>query len=245
MPESLHISFYIILPLIAFFYASVGHGGASGYLALMALYSFSPDTMKPIALILNIVVAFISFSFFYHSNKIQTKLFLYLIISSIPMAYYGATLNIESDIYKTILGILLLIPALRLIYKSKNLEFQTRDFNPILALVIGASIGLLSGIIGIGGGILLSPILIYLRWSSIKETASISALFIVLNSISGILGTNTSFDFYNYPLLIIILLAFFGGALGSYLGSHKYNTPKLRIALSLVLFMAAIKLIFA
>lgn len=207
MTEQISIYFFILLPLVAFLYASVGHGGASGYLALMALFSFSPEFMKPTALLLNILVSLIAFLHFYRRENFQWKLFFLLIVTSMPMAYLGGGIDINPRTYKIVLGILLIIPALRLIMMQQKLETMIKKFNPLLVLCIGAGIGYLSGLIGIGGGILLSPILILLGWASIKETATLSALFITVNSISGLLAQKSLNLVLNQPLYLIILLA--------------------------------------
>lgn len=243
MTEQISIYFFILLPLVAFLYASVGHGGASGYLALMALFSFSPEFMKPTALLLNILVSLIAFLHFYRRENFQWKLFFLLIVTSMPMAYLGGGIDINPRTYKIVLGILLIIPALRLIMMQQKLETMIKKFNPLLVLCIGAGIGYLSGLIGIGGGILLSPILILLGWASIKETATLSALFITVNSISGLLAQKSLNLVLNQPLYLIILLALCGGLVGAYFGSKKFNTITMRVILSIVLLVASYKLI--
>lgn len=243
MTEQISIYFFILLPLVAFLYASVGHGGASGYLALMALFGFLPEHMKPTALLLNILVSLIAFIHFYKKENFSWNLFLWLISTSIPLAFLGGGVNLHTSTYKLVLGILLIIPALRLLYKNSNSDTPHRSYKLVPVLLIGASIGYVSGLIGIGGGILLSPILILLGWAGIKETAALSALFITVNSISGLLAQKNLNLVLNQSLYLIILLALCGGLAGAYFGSKKFNTITLRVILSLVLLVASYKLI--
>lgn len=238
------IAFYIFLPIVAFLYASVGHGGASGYLALMSVFAFSPSVMKPTALVLNILVSGISYWQFQKNTPLKCKLFLILVLASIPAAYIGGSISLEGKLYRQILGFILFIPIIRLTGIIKVEEKLGRPFNIPLALFLGASIGLLSGLIGIGGGILLSPILLFLGWTNFKETSAISALFIMVNSIAGILGAQKiGIDFTN-QMYIFIGLAMLGGIIGAFLGAQKFNIKTLRLLLAIVLFVAATKLIY-
>ena len=247
MPDNTAYLFLLLLPLIAGLYASVGHGGASGYLALMALFNFAPSDMKLIALVLNILISLISFSQFYKPTKMKWPLFLALTITSIPMAFIGGGINVETIAYKIILGFILIIPAVRLLIPQPA-ETDAKPVQYFWAVIFGAIIGFLSGLIGIGGGIILSPLLLWLGWSKIKETASISALFIFVNSISGLLGhphfsNSLSALQLPYSIWLILGLALAGGLLGSFLGSKKLNAYSLRVILSVVLWIACIKLI--
>src|SRR5574339_1065357 len=171
-----------LLFLVAFLYSSVGHGGASGYLALMAIFSITPDVMKPTALLLNLFVSLTSFIQFYRGKHFNWKIFLPFAIASVPMAYAGGLITVDDNIYKKILGILLIIPIIRFLFFANIKVEEIKKSNFVLSLLIGASIGFLSGLIGIGGGIILSPILLLLKWSDLKQTAAISALFIFVNS---------------------------------------------------------------
>ena len=162
--ESIYI-FYLLLFIVAFLYSSVGHGGASGYLALMAIYAFSPEVMKPTALMLNLFVSLTSFIQFYRGKHFKWDIFLPLALASIPMAFAGGLITMDADFYKKILGLLLLIPVERFLF-FKNLTAEEIKKNTIwLSILIGSVICFLSGLIGIGGGIILSPILLLLKWT--------------------------------------------------------------------------------
>ncbi len=236
--------FYILLFIIAFLYASVGHGGASGYLALMALFNFSPAVMKPTALLLNLFVSMVSFIQFYRGRYFRWKLFVPLIIFSIPMAFLGGRMAIQDPVYKTILGIFLIIPICRFLF-FKNTD--PKDMKPAKLyglLFIGAAIGFLSGMIGIGGGIILSPILLLLKWTNQKQTAAISALFIFVNSAAGLAGQYTKGITFSSEMLGYVAVAFAGGLCGAYMGSIKFPQTVLKNLLAFVLMIAAWKLLW-
>lgn len=246
MPE--HDLIWLFLPLlfiVAFLYASVGHGGASGYLALMALFSFNPAIMKSSSLVMNIFVSFIAFFQFYRGGHFKWKLLLPFIITSIPASFIGAYITLDELTYKKILGVLLIFPILRLLGIIGKESDTIKELNWLWALSIGAIIGLLSGMIGIGGGIILSPIILLLHWGNMKQTAAVSALFIFLNSIAGLVGLmlkGTAIDdnIYNW-----VLIAIAGGMAGAYIGRKFLSTKALKAILSLVLVIASIKLLTA
>lgn len=233
----------LVLFVVAFLYSSVGHGGASGYLAMMAIAGISPGIMKSSALILNLFVAGVAFISFYRAGHFRFKVLWPFAVTSMPMAFIGAQIAIQPSLYKIILGICLLIAVTWIIIKPMLSEKPVREPSVPVALIAGAILGFISGVIGIGGGILLSPLLIILNWSTIKQTAGISAAFIVLNSLSGLIGlfkTGLSFDNNS---VFWIMAAFTGGLLGSYLGSRKLSIAGLRYVLAFVLSFAAIKLL--
>jgi len=236
--------FYFLLFIVAFLYSSVGHGGASGYLALMAIYGFAPEVMKPTALLLNLFVAGTSFIQFYRGKHFNWKIFLPLALASIPMAFIGGTMSIDSHIYKKILGALLLIPVARFLFLKDSKDTVQKPANIALSIVIGASIGLLSGMIGIGGGIILSPILILLHWTNQKQTAAISALFIFVNSVGGLAGQFSKGIQFSPSMYIYVAIAFIGGLAGAYFGSLKFSQEWLKKILAMVLLLASYKLLF-
>ncbi|MBE8720472.1 sulfite exporter TauE/SafE family protein [Sphingobacterium pedocola] len=236
--------FYPILFIVAFLYASVGHGGASGYLALMALYGVAPQEMKPTALFLNLFVSLTSFIQYYRGHHFKKDIFIPIALASVPFAFLGGMLSIDDHIYKKILGILLLLPIIRFFF-FKNVQ-DDRLVSPIkwISVLLGATIGLLSGMIGIGGGIILSPILILLLWTNQKQTAAISAAFIFVNSLAGLGGMLTQGISLTSNMILYIVVAFTGGFLGAYLGSKKFNQEVLKYVLATVLLLATYKLLF-
>jgi len=236
------IPFLIILMVVAFLYASVGHGGASGYLALMALFSFPMLIMKPTALLLNIFVSGISFWYFKKHKHFNWSLFYPFALTSIPMAFLGGYISVDSTLYKQILGLLLIFAILRMLNVFGREQTEIKDNNIVLSLFIGAGIGLFSGMIGIGGGIILSPIIILLAWGTMKQAAAVSALFIFVNSISGIIGFTLKGGIVPTEAWYFIPIAIIGGSLGASYGSQKFNMKTLKYVLAGVLTIAAIKL---
>lgn len=237
--------FLILLPIVAFMYAAVGHGGASGYLALMALFGFAPHSMKSTALLLNLFVAGISFISYARKGHFNSRLFLYFAISSIPAAFVGGMIEVDVGLYKKILAVLLVFSILRLlnVFGTGSLD-ETKEVKLWQGLIIGSAIGFFSGLIGIGGGIILSPVILLLNWGKMKETAAVSALFIWVNSAAGLVGQLSSgvkIEPYAYWLVGIAVV---GGFLGGYLGSSKFNNNWLTKLLAFVLFLACIKLFF-
>ena len=236
--------FYGLLFVIAFLYASVGHGGASGYLALMAIFSFSPQVMKPTALLLNLFVSTVSFIQFYRGGHFKWKIFLPFAIASVPMAFVGGLITIDGTVYKKILGLLLIIPVIRFLFFSNIKVEEKKEPNIALSVLIGALIGFLSGLIGIGGGIILSPVLLLLKWTDQKQTAAISAAFIFVNSLSGLFGQLKKGIYFSADMYAYVAIAFVAGLCGAYFGSLKFKQTILKNTLGLVLALAAYKLLF-
>lgn len=243
MPENIYL-FCTLLFVVAFLYASVGHGGASGYLALMAIFSFSPEVMKPTALLLNLFVSSVSFIQFYRGGHFKWNIFLPLAILSVPMAYLGGLITIDGNIYKKILGLLLIIPVVRFLFFANIRVEEIKKSNTVLSVIIGAVIGFLSGLIGIGGGIILSPILLLLKWTDQKQTAAISAAFIFVNSLSGLAGQLKKGIHFSGDMFTYVAIAFAAGVCGAYFGSLKFRQNILKNTLGLVLALAAFKLLF-
>jgi len=234
--------FLAILPVVAFLYASVGHGGASGYLALMAIFSFAPEAMKPTALLLNLFVAAIAFYHYYKQGHFNKKLFLSFAIASIPMAFLGGTIDIDASIYKKILGGLLIFAILKMLNIIGKESQYIKDIKIWQGLLVGGIIGFFSGLIGIGGGIILSPVILLLHWCKMKEAAAVSALFIWVNSAAGLFGQLSSGVTLTSQSFVLVGFALLGGFFGSYLGSHKFNNKHLRKVLAFVLIIASVKL---
>jgi len=238
-----NLMFYVLIPLVAFLYSSVGHGGASGYLALMAVFSFPSDTMKQTALLLNLFVAGIAFYHYYKAGHFNKKLFIFFALGSVPAAFIGGLFSLDPWIYKKILGFLLFFAVVRMLFVQENRNSKNNELPIIMALCIGASIGFFSGLIGIGGGIILTPLILLFHWGNMKQAAAVSALFIWVNSASGLLGQLSSGVTLNINAFFMIGLALVGGLFGSYYGSQRWNPRRLEYFLALVLTSAGIKLI--
>lgn len=223
-------------------YAAVGHGGASGYLAMMALFSFAPEVMKPTALLLNLFVAAISFYHYWRTGHFNKKLFLSFAFASIPLAFVGGLIEVDASIYKKILGVLLIFAILKMLNVFGKESDTVKDVKVWQGLAVGGAIGFFSGLIGIGGGIILSPIILLMHWGRMKEAAAVSALFIWVNSASGMFGQLSSGVTIEPQAFILVGIAVIGGFLGAYLGSKKFNNKFLRYLLAFVLAIACGKL---
>jgi len=237
------ILFLLLLLIVAFLYASVGHGGASGYLALMALFSMSPAVMRPTALMLNLFVSLSAFILFYRGGHFKWKIFLPFALASIPCSFIGGMIEMDAAIYKKILGILLLIAVARMLLNTNGDEQTKKTPDLKLSLLIGAVIGFLSGLIGIGGGIILSPALLMMSWTTQKQTAAISALFIFVNSVAGLAGQFSQGISLQPDMLAYVGVAFVGGSAGAWMGAAKLDHKALKYLLSIVLIVASIKLL--
>lgn len=235
----------IALFVVAVLYSTVGHGGASGYTAVLSLAGFSALLVRQDSLVLNAVVSTIAFVQYYRGGHFQLKYFLPFVIASAPMAFLGGSLKIDPHWMQRILGALLLIAAILFLSDIKPSEKATRRIPLALSLAIGAMLGFVSGLTGIGGGVFLSPILILGRWSTQKQTAAISAPFILVNSISGLLGIH-HFESAMFPdIYVYLAVCVLGGLAGGYTGSLKLNPLWMKRVLALVLIIASLKLLSA
>lgn len=231
----------------ALLYASVGHAGASGYLAAMALFGLAPETMKPAALVLNILVASIAGLKFYRAGRFSWPLFWPFAVAAVPMAFIGGAWQLPGNTYKILVGLVLCYAAWTLLRPSKqHTEPANTPLSTPLALAFGAAIGLLSGLLGVGGGIFLSPLLLAMGWANIRQSAGVAAPFILLNSIAGLLGYSSS-QMADLPAALPYwaLAAAVGGWIGAEYGSRRLSTPLLRKLLAVVLVVAGLKLILS
>ena len=231
--------------VVAILYSSVGHGGASGYLAVMAFLAVAPEVTRPTALVLNLFVASIGTVQFYRAGYFSWNIFLPFAAASIPMAAIGGMIQLPTNVYKIVLGVVLCLAAVRLAVKLKNDDEISEP--PLAAcLLIGAVIGLLSGLVGVGGGIFLTPVLLLMRWAETRVAAGVSVLFILVNSAAGLVGqySRGALDALPNEVWLWIGAAVAGGLIGSTLGSRKFNSITLRRILALVLVFAGVKLIF-
>lgn len=232
-----------LIIIVAFFYSSIGHGGASGYLAIMTLYNLEPQALRSSALLLNLFVSGTAFYQYYRKGYFRWNLFYSFAITSIPASFIGGIMSVNPSIYKKLLGISLLFAVFRMTFTFQSNGTLKKNVNIYTALIIGAILGFVSGILGVGGGIFLSPIILLLHWANMKETAAVSAIFIFVNSIAGLSGIlSGGFTFYT-NILIWVLAAILGGLLGSYFGSMKLSNVVLKYILAVVLTFASIKLL--
>ena len=232
----------VLLGIMAFLYASVGHGGASGYLAMMALFAIAPPLMKQTALLLNLGVSLMSFIAFYRQGYFKWNLFWPFALGSIPLAFVGARIPLTDSTYKQILGACLFLAVIRMVVVLK--EDSPKNLNLGVGILTGSTIGLLSGMIGIGGGIILSPLLLLFRWASLKEAAAVSALFIFVNSVSGLAGLKTWIPLDQSQMIYWLGASLVGGFLGARWGAAIASNRKVKWILALVLVIASLKLWF-
>ncbi|HXC05051.1 MAG TPA: sulfite exporter TauE/SafE family protein [Bacteroidia bacterium] len=229
---------------VAFFYSAVGHGGASGYLVVLSILGFGIALIKPGALLLNIFVSGIAFYQYYRGGHFRWKLFYPFAILSIPMAFAGSYIKLNPHLYKQILGCCLILAVLRILGIFNRKQGGELKEVPLFAgILIGAALGFLSGMIGIGGGILLSPVILLCRWGRMKDTAAASALFILVNSIAGMIGFIRQGTAWSPVYISWLAVAIAGGLLGSYWGSCKAEQTSLKYVLASVLLFAAVKLV--
>jgi len=242
MSENALLLLIVFMPIVAFLYASVGHGGASSYITLLTLAGIASAQVKPTALILNMAVSAVAFAFYYRSANFNWKLFIMLSVFSIPASYFGGHIAVNESLYRQILGVLLLFPIARFLNLLPISDTMKVKQFVWLIPILGLSIGLISGMIGIGGGIILSPILLLFGWANLKETSALSALFIFVNSCAGLIAKPTHFTIGN-EVYLLMFLALLGGILGAYLGAKKFENKLLKILLTIVLIVASLKLI--
>jgi len=244
MTISILISLLISILVVAILYSSVGHGGASGYIAVLALFSVSQEAFKPTALVLNILVAAVATYSFARAGHFSWRLFLPFAATSIPCSFIGGYLTLPFHIYKPVVGLMLLASACRLILHSGQDAVTIRHPSMPVALFCGAGIGLLSGLTGVGGGIFLSPLLLFFKWGKIREVSAIAALFILVNSIAGLLGHVSSLRTIPPVVPLLAVAALTGGLIGSFYGSRRLPVAGIVKTLSVVLTIAGLKLLF-
>jgi hypothetical protein len=229
----------------ALLYSSVGHAGASGYLAAMALFGIAPSVMRPTALALNILVAAIATLKFYRAGCFAWPVFWPFAVTSIPFAFLGGGLSLPSSVYKIVVGLVLLYAAYRLFRIAPTaLSPDLRPLPARVALGAGAAIGLLSGLTGVGGGIFLSPLLLFMGWAETRQTSGVSAAFILVNSIAGLLGQWSGLASLPDSLPLWATAAFIGGWIGAEYGSRRLGRVAIRRLLAVVLVLAGLKMIF-
>ncbi len=243
MPSE-HLAFLTLaIGVVAFLYSSVGHAGASGYIAVMSLAAFAPATIRPVALVLNIVVACLATWHFWRAGYFSWRLFWPFAALSVPFAFLGGYLKLPNPVFHLLVGATLLFSAFRFFTKPHSDTHVVAPKLP-LALAMGAVLGLMSGLTGTGGGIFLTPLLLFMRWATTKTAAAVSALFILFNSTSGLLGNLSSTQYLPSFTGYFVAAALLGGFAGSYFGSRRFSGALIKKLLACVLLIAGLKLIF-
>ena len=228
--------------LIAVLYAAVGHGGASGYLAVMALEGYEPAAMKPTALVLNIVVSLVGTVFFVRAGHFAWRLFWPFAMVAAPFSFLGGGWVLSAGVFRWLVAGALLFAMVRLFLPVSGTD-KLRSPPAWAVIVAGAGIGFLSGLIGVGGGIFLTPLILFCRWAEPKTAAAVSAPFILVNSLAGLLGHVGSLNQLPAAWPWLAAAATAGGLFGSQWGSRVARPAQLRPALAFVLLLAAVKLI--
>jgi uncharacterized protein len=228
----------------AVLYSSVGNAGASGYLAAMTLVGFSPEMMKSTALLLNIIVACITVVRFYRAGHFSWLLFWPFTVASVPCAFLGGALVLPGPIYQGLVGVVMVFAAYRLFWYADQAQTHPTAVPRVLALLLGAGLGFVSGLTGVGGGIFLSPLLLMMGWAEPRQSASVAAAFILVNSVAGLVGESLSVGALPSASPLWAGAVAVGGLAGSELGVRQLTEVTLRRLLAVVLAIAGLKLIF-
>lgn len=244
VPETIAIALLFFAG--AALYSSVGHGGASSYLAIMGLFGLASSVMKPTALTLNILVALVAMVKFYRAGSFRWELFWPFAIASIPAAFIGGAITLPGRAYLIVVGVVLLIAAIWMFWSARGpIVVPARPVPLAAAIGFGLAIGIISGLTGVGGGIFLSPLLLYMGWAETRAAAGVAAPFILVNSIAGLLGHLSTVSDLPASIPLWALAALTGGWIGASYGSKRAPPPTLRRLLALVLVLAGLKLILA
>lgn len=244
MDQSQLIVAALAIGVVAFLYSSVGHAGASGYIAVMTLLGLAVATIRPTALVLNILVATIGSIQFIRAGHFSWKLFWPFAVASVPAAFLGGYIKLPTKVLSTLLGVVLLASAVRLIIRHGDPPSPCPP-SRATALGCGTVIGLLSGMTGTGGGIFLTPLMLFAHWAHTRQAAAVSVLFILVNSTAGILGYVSSGQSIPHVAWLLAAAAIICGTLGSYLGSRRFPVRTIQALLAIVLIVAGAKLLFA
>jgi len=235
----------LVIALCLFFgavlYTSVGHAGSSAYIAIMTLFNLQTTVIRPTALTLNIAVSAYASMRYIRNKYFDKKLFFVLSFGAIPAAFLGGHINLPSEIYKPIVGVLLILSGLRFISLAASRDRELTPVNYLLAIVMGASIGFLAGITGTGGGIFLSPLIIWLGWNHVKQASGTVAAFIFVNSVAGLLGNYRSTSELPETLPLFLGAVIIGALIGTRLGISRFSSVGVKRALGAVLIIAGLK----
>ena len=230
--------------VIAFLYSSVGHAGASGYIAVMTLFGLTQGVIKPTALILNILVASIGTWQFRRAGHFSWRLFWPFAVLAIPMAFFGGAKSLPPQVFNWLLGSVLLLSAVRFLFRLSD-DSVEHDPPRWVAIPLGGGIAWLGGLTGTGGGVFLTPLMLFMRWANAKSAAAVTAPFILVVSVSGLLGKLSSTRSIPSFAVSLAVAAVMGGTAGSYLGSQRFNHTVIKRLLAVTLLIAGTKLIFS
>jgi uncharacterized membrane protein YfcA len=237
------------MAVIAMIYSMVGLGGGSGYLMVMGVAGLAPEVMRPTALILNIVVATTGLVRFARVGGFRWRTLWPFVITSLPCAFIGGTINLDPLLYRRLVAVVLLFAAYRLAFKlpAKTGPEPVKTVPLPAALIWGAVIGLVSGVVGIGGGILLSPVVLLFGWATARQVAGIAAAFILINSASALVGfvaRHQGIPVEPGAVLAFAAVVFVGGLIGTGIGTRRLGHVGLRRVLAAILLFAGVKMMF-
>ena len=232
----------LMICMMGVLYSSVGHGGASGYLAAMALFGLAPDVMKPAALTMNLFVASLVLIRLYRAHYFSWRLFLPIALASMPMAFWGGTLTPDARTFQYVVGAALLIASLSFFIKIRN-EHECVEPRLTIALPVGGILGFVSGLTGVGGGIYLSPLLLWLRWTKMRTNAAIAAAFILVNSAAGLAGHVMTVNTWPSDIGWYVIAALVGAVIGAEFAVRRLAPAVLRQLLGIVLVIAGVKML--
>jgi uncharacterized membrane protein YfcA len=231
----------------ALLYSSVGHAGASGYLAIMALADLPPATLRPTALVLNLFVGTIGTLRFARAGYFSWRTLWPFLLGSVPFAFLGGGIDLPGQWYKRLVGLVLLVAAIRLGLGRVRPDDQKQKATPppvLLSIALGALIGFLAGLTGTGGGIFLTPLLLFAGWAGTRQSGGVSVAFILANSTAGLLANPLSLQQLPSEIWTWVLVVVAGGLIGTELGTRRASIPVMRRLLGIVLLIAGAKLIF-
>jgi uncharacterized membrane protein YfcA len=235
----------LVIALCLFFgavlYTSVGHAGSSAYIAIMTLFNLQSTVIRPTALTLNIAVSAYASWRYIRNRFFDRKLFFVLSAGAIPAAFIGGHINLPTEIYKPVVGVLLILSGLRFIFLATSLDREIKPINYLLAILMGTSIGFLAGITGTGGGIFLSPLIIWLGWNHVKQASGTVAAFIFVNSVAGLFGNYRSASELPDTLPLFLGAVIIGALIGTRLGISRFSSVGVKRALGAVLIIAGLK----
>lgn len=236
----------VLMGMVAALYTSVGHAGASGYLAVMALFAVPATVMRPTALVLNILVASLATFRFVRAGQFNLRLLLPFVLAAIPAAFLAGRIQLPGETYRLIVGLVLWIAAVRFLWPrpAQSLEAPQREVNFLLALLVGTGVGVLSGLTGTGGGIFLSPVILLMGWETPRKTSGVAAAFILCVSIAGLAGSLSTVGSLPAELPWMLGSVLVGALIGTQLGIRTLPQGRLLQALGVVLILAGAKLIF-